>query len=76
MKRKAKTTVSRKTRAKPERVERASVDLARGEAYALLAVAGEAISMGAGPDDGIAKDFVGAVNKLRKAFRFKIGDED
>jgi len=60
----------------PSRVERASVDLVRGEAYALLAVAGEAISMGAGPDDKIEKDFVGAVNKLRKAFRFKIGDED
>jgi len=73
-------TVKRKPnqpqRRRTARVEVASIDMTRAEAYALLAVASEAIASGGVPDDTMVKDFVAAVNKLRTAFGFNIGDKD
>lgn len=74
MKKKTKKTAAARPRKTPARVEWATLELRRGEAYALLAVASEAIGMGLEPPEEIAKDLAAAINKFRRAFKFKMGD--
>lgn len=57
-----------------DRVERATVDLARGEAYAVLAAVSHSLINDVNMPSDMEKNLYVAIQKMREAFKFEPGD--
>jgi len=70
-----KPTAKKKAPAKRAKIQKATFEFTRGEAYALLAGASAALEEGIMPPEDMQADLYSAVTKFRKGFRFKQGEK-
>jgi hypothetical protein len=58
-------------RVQPVRIEVCSIELTRGQAYALLSGASAALEAGLKPPEAMYGDLIAAAKKFREAFNFQ-----